>query len=238
MDELDRLWQDRPWRVRVHHERVRADREDALIGGERGMDAARRRREHPRVQRVGGREDAGRVKGRCEDGRSEGLGQRDELARRRRKRTPRRPQRSRPEPIGDSANSVASSSTEAATVRRSIVDAGGTSTSPSASSVDIGSDTNTGPTGGEAASWNARRITVPSSSRVRTSCTHFDTGRASPTRSPDRSGSLTMWRQSCWPAVTTSGEPFATALVRLPIALPKPAEVCRFRNAGRPVACA
>src|SRR5688572_11988684 len=53
------------------------------------------------------------------------------------------------EPIGDSANSVASSSTDAATVRRSIVDAGGTSTSPSASRVDIGSDTNTGPTGGE-----------------------------------------------------------------------------------------
>ena len=73
------------------------------------------------------------------------------------------------EPIGDSVNSVASSSSEAATVRRSILDAGGTSTSPSASRVDIGNDTNTGPTGGEAASWNARRITVPSSSRVRTS---------------------------------------------------------------------
>ena len=192
----------------------------------------------PAYKRVGGREDAGRVKGRCEDGRSEGLGQRDELrdgagsghlvARNDRDGA------DRPTP----PTAWRARRADAATVRRSIVDAGGTSTSPSASSVDIGSDTNTGPTGGEAASWNARRITVPSSSRVRTSCTHFDTGRASPTRSPDRSGSLTMWRQSCWPAVTTSGEPFATAFVRLPIALPKPADVCRFRNAGRPVACA
>ena len=39
----------------------------------------------------------------------------------------------------------------------------------------MGSDTNTGPPGWEAASWNARRMIVPISSGRRTSCTHFDT---------------------------------------------------------------
>ena len=37
----------------------------------------------------------------------------------------------------------------------------------------MGSETNTGPDGGAAASWKARRMIVPSSSTLRTSCTHF-----------------------------------------------------------------
>ncbi len=194
MDELDRLRQDRPWRVRIHHERVRADREDSF-------DTARAKRgwRPPPVGASPRRADARAGRSRSSGGplrRPARRGPRPARpARRRRRRpTPRRPRRSRAEPIGGSVSSVARSSSEAATVRRSIVDAGGTATSPSASSVDIGSDTNTGPTGGDAASWKARRMTVPSSSRVRTSCTHFDTGRASPTRSPESSGSLTMWR--------------------------------------------
>ncbi len=75
------------------------------------------------------------------------------------------------------------------TVRRSILDGGGTSTSPSASSSDIGNDRNTGPAGAAAASWNARRSMMGSSASVRTSCAHFDTGAAIATRSPPSRGS-------------------------------------------------
>src|SRR5204862_77911 len=77
--------------------------------------------------------------------------------------------------------------------------------SPSSSSTSWGIDTNTGPAGGEAASWNARRRTVPSSPLWRTSCPHLDTPLARPTRSPESSGSATRWRRSALPAVTTSG---------------------------------
>ena len=58
----------------------------------------------------------------------------------------------------------------------------------------MGRETKTGPPGWEAASWKARRMSGPISSAVRTSWDHFDTERAMPTRSPDRSGSLTMCR--------------------------------------------
>ena len=58
----------------------------------------------------------------------------------------------------------------------------------------MGSDTNTGPAGGWAASWNARRSTVPSSPLVRTSWPHFTVPPASSTSGPDSSGSVTMWR--------------------------------------------
>ena len=70
---------------------------------------------------------------------------------------------------------------------------GGVSGAPSSSRVLIGRLRNTGPAGALAASWNARRSIVPSSRSVRTSCAHFDTGRARPTRSPDSSGSASMW---------------------------------------------
>ena len=141
-------------------------------------------------------------------------------------------------PTAGSVSRTASSSRLAATDRRSIREATGTGASPSSSRVDIRMLTNTGPGGGAVASWKARRRIVPSSSRLRTSCAHFDTGAASPTRSPARSGSATRWRSSCCPAVTTSGVRLAWALVRFPMALPRPAEVWRLRNAGRPVAWA
>ena len=99
-------------------------------------------------------------------------------------------------------------------------------------------ETNTGPLGGAAASRKARRRIVPSSSGDRTSWVHLLTAPARPTRSPESNGSSTRCRSSCCPAVTTSGVPLARALVRPPIALPRPAAVCRFTNAGRPVACA
>src|SRR5205085_3743455 len=50
----------------------------------------------------------------------------------------------------------ANSPSPSATLRRRIVDAGGTGTSARSSTRSIGSDTNTGPVGELAASWNAR----------------------------------------------------------------------------------
>ena len=93
----------------------------------------------------------------------------------------------------------------------------------------------TGPVGGAAASRNARRIAVPSSPSVRTSCDHLRSEPASPTRSPERSGSVMRCLRSCWPAVTTIGVPAATAFVRLPSPFASPAIVCRFTKLGRRV---
>ncbi len=129
----------------------------------------------------------------------------------------------------------ASSSRSSGTDRRSIMEGAGTGASPCSSSRSMGIDTNTGPAGAVVASWNARRMIVPSSSSVATSWVHFETDAARPVRSPARRGSWWRWRRSCCPAVTTSGVPFACAFVRFPMALPSPAEVWRFSTAGRPV---
>ena len=75
-----------------------------------------------------------------------------------------------------------------------MVDGGGAPEPASASRRSIGSDANTGPPGGWAASWNARRMIVPSSPAVRTSWPHFTAPEASSTSGPDRSGSVAMWR--------------------------------------------
>lgn len=86
----------------------------------------------------------------------------------------------------------ASSPTGPATAPRSMRDGRGIGASPASSSTSIGIDTNTGPVGGEAASWKARRTTTPSSPRWRTSCAHFTVPRARPTRSPPSNGSATQ----------------------------------------------
>ena len=53
----------------------------------------------------------------------------------------------------------------------------------------MGMDTNTGPVGGDAASWKARRSTGPRSAVRWTSCAHFTRPDAMPVRLPDRNGS-------------------------------------------------
>ena len=96
-------------------------------------------------------------------------------------------------PTAGSVSSSASSCRPPAVAWRTMCDGGGTGASPSSSRVDIGRLTNTGPPGGPAASWKARRMMVPSSRSERTSWVQRLTGAARPTRSPARSGSASMW---------------------------------------------
>ena len=97
--------------------------------------------------------------------------------------------------------------------------------------------TNTGPGGGLAASWKARRITMPSSSIVADLVGPLRTVRqADQVTRQEGVGARCRW--SCWPAVTTIGDRLARALVRFPMALPRPGAVCTLTKAGRRVACA
>jgi hypothetical protein len=132
----------------------------------------------------------------------------------------------------------AASARFAGTVRGSIAEAGGGASAPSSSSTSMGIETNTGPLGGWAASWKARRISGPRSPTWCTSAAHFVSPRASPTRSPERNGSARRCPRCCCPAVTTIGVPVAATLTRTPIALPRPGAVWRLTNEGRPVAWA
>ena len=76
----------------------------------------------------------------------------------------------------------------------------------------IGSATNTGPAGASLAILKARCRTGPSSS-ARSTCTlHLVTGAAIAARSWPSTGSRSRMRVSCWPAVTTMGELFLSAL--------------------------
>src|ERR1700684_3949291 len=53
-----------------------------------------------------------------------------------------------------------------------------------------------------------------------------------------RYGSQSTISRVCWPAVTISGVLLLYAAIKLPMALPVPAAVCRFTSAGLPVDCA
>ncbi len=69
----------------------------------------------------------------------------------------------------------------------------------------IGRDKKTGPDGAAVQSWKARRMRMGIWSGLTISVAHFIAGPAILTRSPKSSGSVRLWRVSCWPAVTTRG---------------------------------
>ncbi|WP_244558951.1 hypothetical protein [Bradyrhizobium brasilense] len=96
------------------------------------------------------------------------------------------------------------------------------STAVSCSMTSIGSDTNTGPCGASVATLNARRM-IGAISSARSICTlHLVTGAAIATRSWPSSGFFSRIRVSCWPAVTTTGEPAFSAPYSEPMPLPRP----------------
>ena len=65
-----------------------------------------------------------------------------------------------------------------------------------------------------------------------TSCAHFTAGPAIRTRSPKSSGSVMVWRESCWPAVTTSGVPETLALKQVADAVTEAARRVQVDEAG------
>src|SRR5215813_13721202 len=71
----------------------------------------------------------------------------------------------------------------------------------------IGSATNTGPAGASLATLKARCRIGPNSPACSTCTLHLVTGAAMATRSWPSTGSRSLSRVSCWPAVTTRGEP-------------------------------
>ena len=76
----------------------------------------------------------------------------------------------------------------------------------------MGSATNTGPAGASLAILKARCRMGPSSSALSTCTLHLVTGAAIAARSWPSTGSRSRMRVSCWPAVTTIGELFLSAL--------------------------
>ena len=92
LQQLGALGQRRAVRVRVDHEGPAADEQHAVVLGELGPDARRRRQEHARPQRVRRREHPRGVQRAGVHGSAEGLGQ----LRPRRRRPPTRSPRRRP----------------------------------------------------------------------------------------------------------------------------------------------
>ena len=141
-------------------------------------------------------------------------------------------------PGAASASSPARRSSDPATGWMSMVDGRPVSTDVTSSIMSIGSDRNTGPEGAASQSCSARRSRTGNWSALVTSRAHLTLGVAMLTRSPNSSGSIRACRESCWPAVTTSGVPATWALSRLPMPCPSPPAVCRLTKPGRPAAWA
>ncbi len=74
-------------------------------------------------------------------------------------------------------------------------------------STSTGSERKTGPVGWASAVFTARRTMRGRSSRRCASVDHLVYGRATGGRSDQRIGSVTVKHWSCWPAVSSIGEP-------------------------------
>ena len=102
----------------------------------------------------------------------------------------------------------------------------------------IGNERNTGPVGGVSAILSARRSATGASSARRISYDHLVNCSAIWTRSPARIGSSMRNRESCCPAVTTSGVLARAALWRIERLFARPGATWTLTTPIWPDACA
>src|SRR4029450_5738978 len=102
----------------------------------------------------------------------------------------------------------------------------------------MGRERNTIPVGGVMATLMARRVAVTRALILRGSQVHLAYIRIRGINSDHKPGSESLYRWSCWPAVTSNGVFIRQLSYSTPRALPSPGLTCRFSTPTLPEACA